>query len=532
MRLLPPALIAATLVALPLVGCKKPAGDPRGRPVVLALSSDPDHLNEYLDDAIPTADVLYRVMLHLMEEQPDYAAGPPVFKPQLASSWTYSADSLQITFHLRDDIYWSDGAKTSAYDVAFSHDAAIDPAVGWSGSDTKRFITAVVPVDSFTVRYSYSRAYPYQLMDANDGLVLPAHYWSKVPRDAWSADTTFDARPICNGSYRVEQWARGQQIILTRNERAPADLQPAIGRAVFRIIPDGVNRLNQLRSGEVDAVEGVPFKDVPTLKADDKLTIVSFPYFGTESIAWNNESPIFRDVRVRQAMALAIDRQQLIDAALSGFGIPAVAPMPKGIWTYDSSLVAERNRVDTVRAGQLLDQAGWRQGPDGGLRRKDGKPLEFMLTTSSTSTDRIQATEMMQQMLRRIGASAKPEPVELQTLRAKLRSGDFSAAVIGLRNATQPTLAPAFSAANIGAQNYSRYRGTDVARLDSLAASERNLARARPAFLDLQRRIMADEPMTFLYQRLRVNGYNHELQNVQMNSLSFCWNLNRWSWTE
>ena len=184
-----PAAAPALLLIVLATGCGGPeetrspaAAAPVERPVrggtaVIGISADLDSLNPYLSRQALTRDVAYQIFETLMEEQADFGDGPPSFRPALAASWDVSGDGLAITFHLREDAVWSDGVPVTAADVRFSWQAAVHPDVAWLGAEAKEFIRDVEVVDTHTVRFHFTRVYPYQLMDANDGVILPRHIW-------------------------------------------------------------------------------------------------------------------------------------------------------------------------------------------------------------------------------------------------------------------------------------------------------------------------------------------------------------------
>jgi ABC-type transport system substrate-binding protein len=140
----------------------------RGGSVVLGWTAEPASVNEVISaSSVVTDEVLFRMFLHLVEEQPDFEEHPPTFAPQLARSYEWSADHKALTFHLRDDAVWSDGVPITAEDVRWTWQAQTNPEVGWDSSFMKEGIKDVEVVDSHTVRFHYDRVYSKQLLDAN-----------------------------------------------------------------------------------------------------------------------------------------------------------------------------------------------------------------------------------------------------------------------------------------------------------------------------------------------------------------------------
>src|SRR5437867_2441989 len=158
---------------------------PAERRLVIGVRNDVTSLNIYtaasaFDQEI--ADLLYPKLAY---EGDDFQQGPPTFQPGLASSWDLSRDGTRLTFHLDPGATWSDGRPMTAADVLLSQRAAGSPEVAWAGIDVKEFIAGVSAPDSRTVVYHFGRAYPYELMDAVEGNILPAHVFEKTPFSAW-----------------------------------------------------------------------------------------------------------------------------------------------------------------------------------------------------------------------------------------------------------------------------------------------------------------------------------------------------------
>jgi ABC-type transport system substrate-binding protein len=193
-------LLPALLIFAFLAGCKEKASPPqpraaegprRGGTIVTGWGAEPSGLNEYTTPSTNTTnEVLFLLFQHLLEEQPDFFSGPPALTPQLARSYDWSDDHKTLTFHLREDAVWSDGVPVTSEDVRWSWQAQKDPDVAWDSIFMKSEITDVEAVDPHTVRFHFRRAYAKQLLDANEGVILPRHAWSKIPFSRWreSAD--------------------------------------------------------------------------------------------------------------------------------------------------------------------------------------------------------------------------------------------------------------------------------------------------------------------------------------------------------
>jgi len=155
----------------------------RARTITIATSVFPSSINEYVAQtrSLDTAFHYFMLYMPLAAEQADFEDGPATLKPRLARSWSFSEDHRVLTFLLRDDARWSDGTPITADDVRFTWQAQTSPEVGWSGAGTKAGITDVEAVDAYTVRFHYREPYANQLVDAVQGVIVPAHVWRELP---------------------------------------------------------------------------------------------------------------------------------------------------------------------------------------------------------------------------------------------------------------------------------------------------------------------------------------------------------------
>ena len=535
------ALLA--VAALLVCGCRRepaPAaaqggstsGPRRGGTVVTGWTSEPGGVNELIvPSSQPTNEMLFRVFLHLVEEQADFDQHPPTFAPQLARSYDWSTDHKVLTFHLRDDIVWSDGVPVTADDVRWSWQAQIHPDVVWDNADSKQWITDVEVVDPHTVRFHFSRVYFKQLLDANEGLILPKHAWEKLPFSEWrkSADW-FKQHLVVDGPFTIASWQPGQQIVLQRNERYYEKGLPRLDRVVMRFIPNQSAGLNQLLNGELDFVPQIAPGDVPRAKAAPQLQLIALWFNIYVAVGWNNENPLFRDPEVRRALTLGIDRQTIVDTLLGPYGRVADSPIVQMVWAHDDSI--KPWPYDPAEARRILAAKGWKDTNGDGILDKGGKPFSFELITNAGNQLRTDATVMIQDQLKKIGVQATPRQVEFNTLASLTNDGRFAAAMIGFVMDTSLDMRNNFHSQAIGdGANYVRYRNPEMDRLVEQAASQPDVLAARPYLDQIQQLAHRDQPVTFLWESQRLTGVNKRVKDVRP-TLSFSFfNLKEW-WVE
>ena len=227
-----------------LIGCQStsqaPSGDapPEDTTLVVAYSIDIEGVNELLlaPTAIHSALQYFALFLPLLEEQADYQEGPPTFTPRLAESYTFSEDRLQVTLKLRTDVVWSDGVPVTAEDVRWTWQAQMHPDVAWNYVESKNRISDVEVIDPHTVVFHFTESYPSQLLDINQGVILPKHAWSQLPFDQWRENGAwFTENLVVNGPFTLESWEPQQRFVLARNEQYFEPDVPKLDRIVFEI---------------------------------------------------------------------------------------------------------------------------------------------------------------------------------------------------------------------------------------------------------------------------------------------------------
>lgn len=342
-------------------------------------------------------------------------------EPRLARSWENSPDGREWTYHLRTDVRWHDGVPFTARDVAFSIELLSHPAIGSYPTPVR----VRVPDDStISIRFRRPRSgddwwnvfYPRHLLESAD----PETFFEW---DFWT-------RPVGNGPYRWERHVPRQLVEL----RANPDYfkgAPRIDRLFVKF--GGGAPLAELLSGGVDAATFVSRPDARRLRADPRFRVYYqvWPDVGwLEGIFWNASSPLFSDARVRRALTMAIDREEL--RALQG--LPADLPLFDVLFTgrqYWAGEVPAPLPHDPDAAAGLLSEAGWRDRDGDGVRERDGRPLRFSALVEGSGPAAThsygQAAVYVQRSLAEVGVAM--EIVQLEAgLRRRLQSGDYEAA--------------------------------------------------------------------------------------------------------
>lgn len=512
---------------------KTPAGPRRGGTVVTGWTAEPGGVNKLImPSSQVSSEVLYRMFLHLLEEQPDYQEHPPTFKPLLAKSYEFSPDRKVITFHLRDDVVWSDGVPVTAEDVRWTWQAEMNRDVAWEGIDSKRWIQDVEVVDPHTVRFHFTRVYARQILDANESPILPKHAWEKLPFSQWRQNADwFRQHLVVDGPFTIASWEPQQQIVLARNGRYFEKGLPYLDRVVMRQVPDQAAGFTQLLSGDLDFLAQIAPSDAPRAKASPRLELLSYWANLYVAIAWNNDHPLFKDPEVRRALTLAIDRQTIVDTLLGDLGRVADSPVLTTVWAHDDSI--HPWPYDPAEARRILEAKGWKDTNGDGILDKGGKPFAFELISNAGNQLRADATVMIQEQLKKAGIRATPRLVEFNTLVDQTTEGSFEAAIMGFTPDTSLDLTGNYHSQSIGrdGSNVMRYRNPEVDRLIVEAAAQPDLAGMKSYLAQIQQIMHREQPVTFLWESKRLTAINKRVKNAKPTPNYALFNLKEW-WIE
>ncbi len=511
--------VVAALSLVALASCSgehDPAAPPAspapvaGGIAVLGSISDVDSWNEYLSRQAFANSVLRRIYLRLARDGSEHPSAQPIYEPELAESWEVANDGRSITFRLRK-AQWSDGWPITAEDVRFTWTAQTHPDVAWAGVSSKEFITDVEVVDPRTVTFHFDRVYPYQMTDAIDGGILPAHVFGEVPFDAWNTHPWSEVR-IASGPFILEEHRPNEAIVLVRNPRYYAADEIYLDGFVVRVVPDAVNLLTQLRSGNIDYMENILPRDAERVGSDRDTSLLPFDYPSYHYIGWNGTREPFDDPEIRRALTMAIDRDAIVEELLYGFGRVSAGPWLSFRWGADPDL--EPLPYDPDGAKRILADRGYRL--QNGVLVKDGRPFAFTMTTNAGNRVREEVLVKVQAQLARLGIEVELRPLEMGAFRKKVGSGDYDAYVGGWVFAGKTELKVLFDSSSTppNGLNMVGYRSGDVDRLLGRIGDAETHAELQPILFEIQRQIHDDQPYTFLFESQRLAGVSRRLEGV------------------
>ncbi len=517
-----------------LAGFEHPVGDRYGGTAAVgAIGEIPGGMNALItSDHGASQHQLFVNLMTLVRFDEEYEPAP-----WLAESWELNEENTEITFHLRDDVFWHDGERTTAHDVEFTYLRATDPETAFPNAafweSYVRGPEGVEVVDSFTVRV---RLEPHaELLDPWRAVaIMPRHLLEDVP-PAELRDHPIGTRcPVGNGPFVFDEHQPDAYWSFTRNPAFPEGLggPPFLQRYVYRVIPEQTTLLTELLTGGVDVYVAAAPDQAPRIMDAENIELISFPFRQYVFVGWNTRRPQLADARVRRAIAFGTNREEIVEALLGGYGQVANAGVPPMHWAY-SVEIRDSLRYDPAEAQRLLDEAGWIDRDGDGVRENDaGLRLEFSIKYNRGNQQRQDIAEIMQSQLREVGIAARPEVLEWTTLQAQItdvENRDFDGVVMGW--ITEFKVDDRDLHHSSAAETPYGWSGTNDPRLDRLLDTLQLVVDrddARPLWHEFQNELVRLQPYTYFYFTDRIVGASHRIENLTMDVRGEWVSLKEW----
>lgn len=458
-------------------------------------------------------------------------------EPYLAESWEVSDDGRTLTFHLRQDVYWHDGERTDAHDVAFTWEVVTDPltafpnAAFWDHYD--KGSEGIEVLDDFTVRLSLE---PHaEFLDAfTKTSILPEHLLGDVPHQELKQHPFGTQCPVGNGPFVFSEHRSQDRWVFEANPGFPAGLggRPFVDRYVYRIIPEPTTLLTELLTENIDVyIRPIP-DQAQQIIGNPSMEFRHYPFRDYVFVGWNARKQQLSDARVRRAITMATNRQEIVDATLRGYGVVANSGVPPFHWAYDPGAISPLP-YDPAAARALLDQAGWRDRDGDGVRENAaGTRLSFTIKYNTGNQLRQDISEIMQAQLALVGIEARPQVVEWATLLQQINTPtlrDFEGVVMGWVTEFKLDDMDLFHSARID-QPYawSGTRNPEIDRLLEALSLTVDREAARPLWREYQQLLVQEQPYTYFYFPDRTDGLNRRVRNVVMDARGEWLNIKDW----
>nr|WP_049821886.1 peptide-binding protein [Methylovorus sp. MP688] len=417
---------------------------------------------------------------------------------ELAQSWSVSPDQKTITFKLKPGLKWADGKPLTSADVLFTWKLVTDDNTRTPyGSDYKLVIRAETP-DAATFRVSYANPYAPAL-DSWAGLqILPEHLLKGQDINT----TSFRFKPVGSHYYKLEEWKPGERISLVRNPNSTQG-PPRIDRLVSRFIPDPAAQFLELLADNIDSMtlNPIQYSRIVPSREDLKQKLALYKELGNNYtyLGFNLKHKPFDDIRVRQAINYAIDKQELIDGVLLGMGEPVSSPYKPGTrWTNPD---LSPYPYDPNKAIALMKAAGYTGRDKEGYLLRDGKRLSFDILTNQNKQREMSAV-LVQRRLKEIGIDANIRVMEWASFIGRfIKTGDFDVVLLGWGLSLDPDQYSIWHSSQQapGQFNFIGYNNPRVDKLLEQGRLELNPDKRMKIYHEFASILLADSPIVYLY---------------------------------
>ena len=459
--------------------------------------------------------------------------------PYLAESWEVDDEDhpTELTWHLRDDVYWHDGERTDAYDVAFTYVRATDPETAFPNAAFWDYYVkgeeGVEVVDSFTVTI---RLRPHaEYLDAwRTTTIMPEHLLGDVPAAELKQHPFGTQCPVGNGPFVFVEHRPQESWTFRANPAFPEGLggRPYLDRYVYRVIPEQTTLLTELLTGNVDLYIAPPADQAARIEQSEQAEFRHFLFRNYVFIGWNSRRPQLADARVRRAITVGTNREQIVEALRQGYGAVANSGVPPFHWAFDETL-NDSLAYDPDQARRLLDEAGWIDRDGDGIRENaDGQPLRISVKYNQGNQERQDVAEIMQAQLREVGIDIQPQVVEWGTLLNQINTPDlrdFDGVVMAWVTEFKVDDIDLFHSERLDGPY--AWAGTQSEELDRLLDTLQLVVdreEALPLWREYQRKILEVMPYTYFFFPERLEGVSRRMRDVEMDVRGEWINIKDW----
>jgi len=511
-------LIAALLCSLILSACAVEAPkDPST--LLFSLSAEPDTLNRLTATDAYEGTVNGFIFDALIERDNRTLE----YKPKLATQWEVSDDKLTYTFHLRNDVKWHDGKPFTADDVIYTFQQITNEKVDAGPlRNYYKDIKNAEKLDDYTVRFTYAIPY-FKALEFVGGIPV-------IPKHVFDDGQDFNnhpagRRPIGTGPFKFKEWNTNKNIVLERNEAYwDKEKFPDYRRVLFKIIPDSTIVLQVLKKGELDVANLRPIQWVrQTLGEGFNNRFARHQYYlpGYRYIGWNQQrpnAPFFKDKKVRQALSHLVNRQDIVNKL--EFGLAKLTNGPFWVFGYEYNRKLPQILFDPAKAKLLLEEAGWSDRDNDGIREKDGVKFEFTFLIPAGSASANRLATILKKDLEDAGISMQIQSMEWAAFVNRLNAKDFDAVTLGWTGSIDEDPYQIWHSSQIEkGSNYTGFKNEEADRIMEEARTVFDKERRTQLYNRFHEIIYDEQPYTFLYTGASLLARDRRFKNVQVYKL-------------
>jgi peptide/nickel transport system substrate-binding protein len=489
---------------------------------VLSTNTTEGMIGRLMFDVLVTADEKGRPVPDLAGQVPTLANGG------------ISKDELSVTYHLRPNMKWQDGAPITSKDVAFTWRAIMNPNNNVVERNGYELVSKVDTPDPLTVVFHLKQKFsPFVntvFGESDDPFaVLPEHLLGKLPD---INHVPYNANPVGSGPFKLKEWARGDHMTFVANDDYFLGA-PKLKEIVIKFVPDENTEVNLLRTHDIDwQFEASPNEYKQLIMIPD-INVVLQDRNEYERVQMNTKHKPLDDPRVRRAIAYAIDNAKLVHDLTGGSATAADQDLPPFMWAHSQNIT--RYPPDPAKAKALLRQAGWTPGPDG-IMQKNGQRLSLVLVTNSTNATRRLAVVQVQNMLRQAGIDVELKFYLGTLLFATMaeggiiQNGRFDLSFTGWVAGIDPDQSSLFmcDAQPPHGNNETHYCNPLLDAAEEKALTHSDIPTRKAAYDVIEGLLTRDVPSDAIWWPRQVQPINPDFKNFKPNPVTASWNAYQW----
>lgn len=488
-----------------------------GGVLVLGVIGDAEVINPILgttDSASDYADMVYEGVLDL-----DRATMEPIPGP-ICESFEGSKDSLVWTFYLKKGVTFSDGHELTAEDVKYTLEIIQDPKTNTVRGYLMDSVESIEIVDDYTIKFTLKYPFPDFLSGTMTFGILPAHLYAGTDINT----NPVNQNPVGTGPFVLTEWVQDDHATFEAREDYHRG-RPHLDKVIYKVVANQTALLATAEAGGIDSatVPHAEFARVEREAASKGLKVYSRWDFGYSYVGFNMNREIFKDVRVRKALAMAVYKPAIVKVAYYGQGKAATANIVPGIqWAYNADI--SDYEFNVKEAGKLLDEAGWVDTNGDGIREKDGQPLSFKLLTNKGNVAREKTIELLATFWKKIGVDCQTDALTWTTfITERVLARNFDAIVLGWTGVgPDPDDYTFFHSSQIeDGYNFVGYSNPEVDELLVKARTTMDIEVRKPLYDKIQQMIHDDYPYIFLMYTKQNDVYNEKLRGLVPSPLDF-----------
>lgn len=541
--------LAAVLSASLLVGCgNKGGGSSSGQAkdtIVYSMNTAPEGIfnplisNINIDKYVTS--VVYASLMTVNDKGEQ--------EPYLATESKVSDDMKKITYTLSDKAVWHDGEKVTANDVAYTFKAMADPNYtgGYYGdvqavkgaeayhNGEAEDIEGIKVIDDKTIEIEFEKVYAPGVTNLGNVEIIPEHIWSKVDPGEWTKQTELLNNPVGCGPYKLTEYKTGSHVKF----EAATDFfggEVKTPNLVFKAINADTTQA-EFKGGNVDIanVESLRKADIDALTSEG-LKTVSYDNYMFTYMGFNLRKESLKDVKVRQAIMYAIDRQSILDNIVEGRGSVVNAPLLPSSWAYPEESELEQYKYDVEKAKSLLKEAGWEdKDGDGIVENANGEKLELTIDCQNDHEVRQKTATAIQESLKAAGIAVEIDTMEYSALMDKaVANHDFDLYMMGNTLSLDPDPKPMWDSAAISNEpgvigyNIVAYNNPETDKLIEEGNATLDQNERKSIYGEFAKILNRDVPEAYLFCQNVERVYNPGLEGYKPSTFNEFYNVHNW----